>query len=118
MIIKFIKPEQAANNAKLTVHKTGKLGFSRGAMELLNTTVNRFARFGHDEQDQLLMEVSEKEQENSFQISKAGEYDYMNAKHLLEELNVDYTAPHTTIFDLKKTSEKNIFKLTERIIKK
>lgn len=118
MIVKFIKPEQTASNAKLTVHKTGKLGFSRGAMELLNTADNRFARFGYDEQDQLLMEVSATEQENSFAISKAGEYDYMNAKHLLEELGVDYTAPHTTIFDIKKTPEKNIYKLAERIIKK
>lgn len=118
MIVRFITPNQTANNAKLTVHKTGKLGFSKGAMELLNTNENRFARFGFDEEENLLMEISHTEKENSFHINKAGNYDYMNAKHLLEELGIDYTAAHTTIFDIRKTPEKHVYKLTERIIKK
>lgn len=118
MIVKYINADHTASNAKLTVHKTGKLGLSKGAMQLLQTDVNRFVRFGYDKDEQLVMEVSATEHDNSFAINKAGDYDYMNAKHLLEELGVDYTAPYTTIFDIRKTSEKGFYRLTQRVIKK
>ena len=118
MIIRFIKPDASGASAKLTVHKTGKLGLSKGAMEMIDTARNRFVRFGFDEKEQLMMEVLDAAKENSFQISKAGEYDYINAKTMVEELGVDYTARNTVIYDIKKTSEKGIFRLQERIIKK
>ena len=118
MIVRFLKPDTNNGSAKLTVHKTGKLGLSKGAMEMLNTRRNRYVRFGFDDIGQLMMEVSESAKENSFQIAKAGEYDYINAKSMLEELGIDYTTPHTVIFDIKKTTEKTTFRLQERIIKK
>ncbi|AYO57590.1 hypothetical protein CO230_05315 [Chryseobacterium sp. 6424] len=118
MIIRFIKPDVTANSAKLTVHKTGKLGLSKGAMELLNTAKNRFVRFGFGEDDQLLMEVSHDAKENSFPIGKAGDYDYINARTMLDELGVDYMAKQTIIYDIKKTAEEGFFRLHQRVIKK
>lgn len=118
MIVRFLKPSNHSGTAKLTVHKTGKLGFSKGAMELLHTQKYRFVRFGFDEKEQLLLEISAQEQENCFPVFKAGDYDYINAKAMLDDLGIDYTAPTTTIFDLKKTTEKGFFKLTERNIKR
>lgn len=118
MIVRFLKPDSSGGTPKLTVHKTGKLGFSKGAMDLLNTARNRFARFGFDDQDDLLMEVSDAVQESSFPISKAGEYDYINAKTMLEDLGIDYTGQNTVIFDLKRTADKTTFRLKQRIIKK
>lgn len=118
MIVRFLKPDSNIGSAKLTVHKTGKLGLSKGAMEMLNTKRNRFVRFGFDDIGQLMMEVSENAKENSFQIARAGLYDYINAKTMLEELGIDYTTKHTVIFDIKKTNDKATFRLNERIIKK
>ena len=33
--LNFIKPKETYGSVKLTVHKTGKLGFSKNAIELL-----------------------------------------------------------------------------------
>ncbi|WP_417431110.1 hypothetical protein [Halpernia sp.] len=118
MIVRFLKPSHFSGTAKLTVHKTGKLGFSKGAMELLQTKKNRFVRFGFDEKEQLLLEVSSYEVENSFPVYKAGDYDYINAKSMLDDLGVDYAGRDTTIFDLKKLQEKDLYRLIERTIKK
>ncbi|MBD8018123.1 hypothetical protein [Kaistella pullorum] len=118
MIIRFIKPDATGGSAKLTVHKTGKLGLSKGAMEMLNTERNRFVRFGFGEDEQLLMEVSPDAKENTFPIGKAGQYDYINARAMLEELGVDYMAKQTVIYDIKKTTEEGLFRLHQRVIKK
>lgn len=118
MIIRFIKPDPRGGSAKLTVHKTGKLGLSKGAMELLNTGRNRFVRFGFGEQDELLMQMCETAMENSFPVGRAGEYDYISARTMLDELGVDYTAKETIIYDIKKTPEDGIYRLHQRVIKK
>lgn len=118
MILRFINPGSSSGAAKLTVHKTGKLGFSKGAMELLNTKKNRYVRFGFDEEDNLFLQAMEQNAEYTLPISKAGSYDYINAKAMLDELGIDYTAADTTIFDIRKTSEKGVYRLTQRVIKK
>lgn len=118
MIIRFIDPGMGTGSAKLTVHKSGKFGFSKGAMDLLNTRKNRFVRFGFDEDDNFMMQAMPSEAEHTMPINKAGDYDYLNAKGLLDELGIDYTAAHTTIFDIKKTSENGLYRLVERTIKK
>ena len=49
MNINFIKPKEINTVAKITIHKSGKMGFSRGASELLRLDVNKYAKFGFNE---------------------------------------------------------------------
>jgi hypothetical protein len=51
-------------------------------------------------------------------IFLAGDYYYINAKTLLEDLEVDYKSDDTTIYDIRKTDKENIYKLQKRVIKK
>lgn len=118
MELRIIKPKESNAPAKITVHKTGKLGFSRGAMEMLRLEECRYAKFGYDESENLCIVMTAEADEETFAVAKAGQYYYINARTLLQELGVDYTAPATTIFDIRRTGEPHIYRLAQRILKK
>ncbi|AQW89707.1 hypothetical protein [Elizabethkingia anophelis] len=118
MELKFIKPKENASIAKITVHKTGKLGFSRGAAELLKITENKFCKFGISEQNELFIVMCKENDGETFGIAKAGDYYYVTAKSLLNDLDIDYKTKDTIIFDVIDIKDDKIFKLIQRIIKK
>ncbi|MCT3761129.1 hypothetical protein CMU95_05300 [Elizabethkingia anophelis] len=117
MELKILKPKESNLVSKITVHKTGKLGFSKGAMEQLNLHTNKFCKFGMNENDELFIIVSGEKDDETYNIAKAGDYYYVSAKALLEDdLNIDYRSKSTTIFDLFRTEDKNIMKMIKRVI--
>lgn len=118
MNIDFIKPKEINTVAKITIHKSGKMGFSRGASELLKLDVNKYAKFGFNEDKDFFIVITQESDDSTFSISKAGEYYYILAKSLLQEIGIDYTSKDTTIFDIKRTNEEYIYKLNKRVIKK
>lgn len=118
MQLKIIKPKEPNAIAKITVHKTGKLGFSKGADEMLELKENKFAKFGHDENEDFFIVMFKESDEETFNVAKAGDYYYITAKSLLDDLGIDYKSDNTTIFDIRKTELKNMYKLVKRIIEK
>jgi hypothetical protein len=125
MDITFFKPKEVNSAVKLTVHRTGKLGFSKAASGLLDLENNKYCKIGvksgEEGSDELFMMVQESKDEYTYRISKAGDYYYVKAKQLLNELNIDYKRNDiTTIYDIEKEKvEGNVFfKLTRRIIEK
>lgn len=118
MGLKFIKPKEVTSIAKITIHKTGKMGFSRGASELLKLDINGYAKFGHNEENELFIVMEPNADEDTFNVSKAGAYYYISAKSLLDEIGVDYSKGDTIIYDIKRTEEENVYKLNKRVIKK
>jgi len=118
MELKFLKPKENASIAKITVHKTGKLGFSRGAAELLNIEDNRFCKFGINEKEELFIVMCKENDGEAFSIAKAGDYYYVTAKSLLNDLGVDYRTKNTIIFDVFDIKEDKIFKMIQRVIEK
>lgn len=118
MQLRIIKPKEPNAIAKITVHKTGKLGFSKGASEVLELEGNKFAKFGYDDNENFFIVMYKESDEETFNIAKAGDYFYITAKSLLDDLGIDYKSNDTTIFDIKKTEMENMFKLNKRIIRK
>ena len=118
MQLKILKPKEPNAIAKLTVQRSGKLGFSKGALELLDLEANKFAKFGFDELENFYIVIYKESDEETFNISKAGDYYYINAKTLLEDLEIDYSSDDTTIFDIRRTDVENTFKLNKRVLKK
>lgn len=126
-VFEFIEPKENEKIAKLTVHKSGKLGLSKGAMDLLDSENNKFCKFAYnntentkDDKD-LYMFLFKENDGASFNISKAGEYYYIKAKSLLIDLNIDYEdTSKTIIFDIYPLEYEGntIYKLKKRIIKK
>ena len=126
-VFEFIEPKENEKIAKLTVHKSGKLGLSKGAMDLLDAENNKYCKFAHNnnedtkEDKDLYMFLFKENDRNSFTISKAGDYYYIKAKSLLIDLNIDYEdISKTVIFDIypMEYEGRTIYKLKKRIIKK
>lgn len=94
MKLRKIKPPDSSGVLKVTIHASGKLGFSIGAIKLMNIDSNSFMQIAvnsEDETDQNLYAFITKEQdENSLKINKAGNYYYVNTKALFDKLEIDY----------------------------
>ena len=118
MQLKIIRPKEANAIAKITVHRTGKMGFSKGAIGFLNIEENKFAKFGFDESGDFFIVMCKESDEETFNVAKAGDYYYITAKTLLEDLEVDYKSKNTTIFDIRKTEVEYTYKLNKRVISK
>lgn len=126
-VFEFIEPKENEKIAKLTVHKSGKLGLSKGAMDLLDTENYKYCKFAYNntesnkEDKDLYMFLFKGNDGTSFSISKAGDYYYIKAKSLLIHLNIEYEdISKTTIFDIypMEYEGQTIYKLKKRIIKK
>jgi len=123
MKLKFIKSEDTDQNAKATVHTTGKLGFSKDAVEFLGIKEGKSIQFAQNEDDpadlNLYAVVNNGIQEGAFRINKAGAYFYVNTKNLLDALGVDYKNKKI-IYDRVKADYEGmpIVKMLRREIKK
>lgn len=109
--ITFIKPKKQVGKVKLTLHKSGKLGFSREADKALNISENRYVKFGTDDLKNIYLKTQKELDDECFRITKAGEYFYLNYSELLEVLNVKKSDNVT--FDLVH-NDNQYFKLVKR----
>lgn len=124
MKLKYIKAEETGVNAKATVHTTGKLGFSKDAIDFLGIKEGSAIEFAVNEDDisdlNLYAKVHEREQEGAFKVNKAGAYYYVNTKKMFDALEIDYKK-NRIIYDLIKIEyegERIIKMLRRDIIKK
>ena len=127
MNLKFIKPKESASASKLTVQRTGKLGLSKGAITLLDVESRRYCKFAYEEESNeitgkiLYMFLCKDSDDESFSISKAGDYYYIKAKSLLTDLEIDFEdTKKTVIFDIYPVNYQGeeIYKLKKREIKR
>jgi hypothetical protein len=110
-------------NAKATVHQNGKIGFSGGANKLMSLDEVRNFRISRNTADSndssLYMIPAAEDDEKAFKISKAGNYYYLRARHILDKMKVSYK-DNTVIFDISEDSlnGSKYYKLTMRIRKR
>ncbi len=93
MKFKILDPKDNVE-AKCSIHKSGKLGFSSGAAKKLSLETDRFFHVAINEEDPnddslYLIRANELE-EKAFNVLKAGEYFYLNLKHLFEQMGLKY----------------------------
>lgn len=125
MELEFFKPKEGAGSNKITIHKTGKLGFSKGASDLMNIENNRYCKIAKSPDiqgnEELFMLICEEKDDYTYGISKAGDYFYVKAKQLLSELGINYrNADETIIYDIEKKNINGevVFRLVKRVLHK
>jgi hypothetical protein len=123
MKLKFFNAEEIEQNAKATVHTSGKLGFSSDSVDFLkigeNTHIN-LAQNEDDENDENFYGVvSQNFEEGAFKVCKAGDYFYLNTKNLFDSLKIDYKQ-QKIIYDLSKITIEGmeVIQFKKRILKK
>jgi len=103
--LKFINAEDTDHNAKATVHVSGKLGFSSGAVDYLQITEEKTIQFALNEDDETDMNLYavtyDGAHEGAYRICKAGDYYYVNTKNLFDSLEYDYKKTKI-IYDITK----------------
>lgn len=109
MELDFFNADEIQGNAKCTIHKSGKLGFSMDAIEMLEITEKKVIKIAkgpdYDDTGNLYIDVCDKEEGGAFSISKAGNYFYLNTKNLFNKLGLNYR------------KEKIIFDIVDHVIK-
>jgi len=125
MKLKFIKPSDVNIKAKATIHTTGKLGFSSNAIEYFGINESKFIKFALEDEGENKNEnvnvmysiITDEKDNESFNINKAGNYYYVNAKGLFDNLGFDYKN-NKIVFDLIKFEfeGKEIIKMIKRVI--
>ena len=123
MKLKFLKAEEPGRKAKATVHSTGKLGFSKEAVEYLGIKEGKSIQFAQDEENpddpNLYAVIHLGATEGAFRINKAGNYFYLNTTNLFDGLKLDYKGKKI-IYDLVKFQYegKQFIKMVRRDIKR
>ncbi|MEX0661203.1 MAG: hypothetical protein WEA58_10190 [Balneolaceae bacterium] len=120
MELNFFDAEEIQGNAKCTVHKSGKLGFSMDAIDLMGIDEQRSISIAkgsdYEENGNLYMKVHNDNVKGAFSVSKAGKYYYLNTKNLFNQLNLNYQKDKI-IYDVVETEIEGgkYFKLIRRI---
>lgn len=123
MAYKILKAGDFQARFKATVHKSGKLGFTDATAKELGFESKSapYVKFAVDEDDpSLLYLINMKEgDEDSFRVSKAGSYYYVNTRLMFDSLQVDYVK-ETVIYDMVRIAndENGVYRMTKRIIKR
>jgi hypothetical protein len=119
MKLEKIKPPDSAGLLKATIHSSGKLGFSAGAIKAMNINSNSFVQIAlnaEDKSDQNLYAfITKQADENALKINKAGDYYYVNTKALFDKLEIDYRK-NKIMFDIVEIEYEGeiVFKLVRR----
>lgn len=106
---------------KATIHNSGKLGFSAEAEKTLGLDKEMYLKIGtssEEKDDSLYVMISDKLDSYSFPVLKAGNYFYVNAKGLFNELKIEYLK-EKVIYDIEEVDYEGqkIFKFNKRKIK-
>lgn len=115
-LIEFEDPNKSNSVIKASIHKTGKLGFSSGAQEFLNLKETSSFKVGFNPNDEgMIYLVPTTDENQAFKVSKAGDYYYINLKHVFDKKGIEYQSK-SVIYDIKKeiTNEVTYYILTKR----
>jgi hypothetical protein len=120
MELKFFDADEIQNNAKCTIHKSGKLGFSMDAIKMLGIDETKSIQIAagedYDENGNLYIKVGPENTKGAFSISKAGKYYYLNTKNLFNQLGLNYQRDKI-MFDVVEVDidKETYYKLVKRM---
>lgn len=123
MKLNYWKPNIAGGKIKLTVHRSGNMGFSKPAIERMHIDETNYVKLATNAQDtkdnNLYLLITNKEDENSLKVNKAGDYYYLNTKSFFNEMNIDYKKKKL-IYDVVEVNYEGetIYKLIKREIER
>lgn len=103
MNIEFVDSREFMVNAKATIHRNGKLGFSSDAANKMELAKHPHILIGLNRLDKddenLYVKTLDEPSEAAFKVIKAGDYYYINTKNFFDSLNLNYRAKRI-VFDI------------------
>lgn len=121
MKLEFHKAEKTSGVIKATIHRSGRLGFSKEAEKYLELDKAICISIASDSDDETVVDIYLKiHRENidgGFQLKKAGDYYFLDTKNLFNKLGVDFRdSKKVIIFDIIHVmyDDEMIYKLRRR----
>ncbi len=102
MKLEIFKASDFLGNIKVTIHSTGKIGFTEAAARLLKLSKDTYISIAKDEEDNLYLINNVEQSESAYKVLKSAQYYSVNTRVLFDSLGYDYKN-NLFIFDLVKT---------------
>lgn len=122
MKLEFHKAEKREGVIKATIHRSGRLGFSKEAEKYLKLNEAKCISIASDSEDDIIMDIYLKihgeEINGAFTLKKAGDYYFLDTKNLFNKLNIDFRdSKRAIIFDIIyfRHEDEMIYKLRRRL---
>lgn len=118
----FFEPEEKYGSIKATVHSSGRLGFSTGAINYMHLSEDKMFKIAKRKEDSgglsgdvIYLIPEEMGDDLSFRVLKAGSYFYLKTKRLFNQLNIDYRN-ESVIYEIEevKENDKKYYRLTRK----
>ena len=106
MALTLLSAKNFAFTLKVTIHKSGKLGFSAPTAEALGIDTNTYAKFYMDDENPMspVVVFSKNKDDDSFKANKSGDYYSLSTTILFDSLGFDFKKQNI-ICDLKREEE-------------
>lgn len=124
MAIQIISAKRFATKLKATIQRSGRLGFTEETAKYMNLADGKFAKFAQDDESGILyLIITNKRNEDSFDIRSSSGYYFVPAKMMFDSLGVDYEK-NVVMFDLVRkpsldeTLEGQVFLMKSRTSKR
>lgn len=103
MIGKILNAGDYTKKLKATIHRTGKLGFTKETADELKLSENLFVRFANDSDDRNIVYLAIIHQEipGCFKLLKSSDYYSVSTGKMFKELGFDYSR-RTVMFDVER----------------
>lgn len=113
-----IDAQKYALNAKASIQRNGRLGFTGEAAKLLGLQEGLSMLFSAMPNGDLAAVICDATETRGFRVQKAGDYFYIRMKNFFDSQSLDYIKMRVT-FDISETSEryqdKIVYKFTRGI---
>lgn len=91
MAIKVLSAKKYATTLKVTIQKSGRLGFTDDTSKALNLSTEKYAKFAQDDEKNILyLIILDKSDEDAFDIKISSGYYYVSTKVMFDALGFKY----------------------------
>ena len=106
MALTLLSAKNFAFTLKVTIQRSGKLGFSAPTAEALGIDTNTYAKFYMDDENPMspVVVFSKNKDDDSFKANKSGDYYSLSTTILFDSLGFDFKKQNI-ICDLKREEE-------------
>ena len=115
---RVVDAQKYAVNAKASIQRNGRLGFTREAADLLGLHEGLTALFSVAQNGDLAAVICDASETRGFRIQKAGDYYYIRMKNFFDSQSIDYIGKRVA-YDISETTEqyqgKVVYKFTRGI---
>lgn len=122
-MINIIKTSDFNVKLKVTIHSSGKLGFTADTADKLRLTEDTYIKFANDDEieNELFMIFVTEPDEDTFKVNRSGKYFYLSTTAMFQSFGFDFKK-YNIMFDMVRMSDYDelvngkVYKLIKRVL--